>query len=99
MNCIVTGGTSGLGRKIAEGLARAGHKVVLTSRQLASAEQVALEIGKSSGNADVFGAALNLASFDSIRKFAGDFAARGIPLHVLVNNAGVFNTKGTTAEG
>lgn len=32
---------------------------------------------------------LDLASFDSIRKFADSFKALGRPVHILVNNAGV----------
>jgi len=33
---------------------------------------------------------LDLASLDSVRRAAAQFLARGLPLHVLINNAGVY---------
>lgn len=99
MSSIVTGGSSGLGFEIAAGLARAGRKVFITSRSKARAEDAAARIRGDSGNPDVEGLVLDLASFDSIRRFADGFLERGIPLHTLVNNAGVFVERGRTAEG
>jgi short-subunit dehydrogenase len=31
-NAVVTGGTDGIGREIAQGLARAGHRLILVGR-------------------------------------------------------------------
>jgi NAD(P)-dependent dehydrogenase (short-subunit alcohol dehydrogenase family) len=42
---VVTGGTSGLGRAMAEALAAAGARVAITSRQRARAAAVADAIG------------------------------------------------------
>jgi short-subunit dehydrogenase len=42
--CVVTGGTSGIGRATAEGLARLGATVVLIARQAEQAAQVSQEI-------------------------------------------------------
>ena len=42
---VIVGGSSGLGRVIAERLARKGEQVIVTSRTRARAEQVAAEIG------------------------------------------------------
>ncbi|MFN7917388.1 MAG: SDR family oxidoreductase [Vicinamibacterales bacterium] len=42
---VIVGGSSGLGRVIAERLARKGEQVIVTSRTAARAEQVAAEIG------------------------------------------------------
>lgn len=43
---------------------------------------------------------LDLSSFDSVRTFVEEFQALRIPLHALVNNAGVMNTsRQVTATG
>lgn len=43
---------------------------------------------------------LDLASLESIRQFAQRFKASGLPLHTLVNNAGVmFGAYSKTKEG
>jgi 3(or 17)beta-hydroxysteroid dehydrogenase len=85
---IVTGGSAGLGRADAIGLAREGAKVVVTDVNEAEGRKVAAEI-----NALHPGAALFLAQdvrdenrwqeviAETVQKFGG--------LHVLVNNAGV----------
>lgn len=44
--------------------------------------------------------ALDLASLESIRKFAAEFIKLDIPLHILINNAGLFSaTRTTTKDG
>jgi 3(or 17)beta-hydroxysteroid dehydrogenase len=85
---IVTGGSAGLGRADAIGLAREGAKVVLTDVNEAEGRKVAAEI-----NALHPGAALFLVQdvrdetrwqeviAETVQKFGG--------LHILVNNAGV----------
>ena len=47
---LVTGGTSGLGRAMAEALVSAGARVALTSRELERAEAVAAELGAGGGH-------------------------------------------------
>lgn len=43
---------------------------------------------------------LDLGSLASIRKFATNFKQKGLPLHILVNNAGImFPPYGTTEDG
>ena len=43
---------------------------------------------------------LDLGSLSSIRRFAEEFKSKGLPLHILINNAGLMNTpKGTTVDG
>ncbi len=81
---VVTGSTRGIGRAIAEELAIAGARVVLTGRDARSAESAARALGPSH-----LGVALDVRSRDSI-----DAALRmvvsglGEP-SILVNNAGV----------
>jgi NAD(P)-dependent dehydrogenase (short-subunit alcohol dehydrogenase family) len=53
----------------------------------------------STGNDAVEYLPLDLADLDSVRACAASFLARGEPLHVLVNNAGVVRTRGLTRQG
>jgi NAD(P)-dependent dehydrogenase (short-subunit alcohol dehydrogenase family) len=74
---LVTGGARGIGRAIAEALARENHDVAIAD----------LQEGQPGGGAffvraDVADAASRAALFDAVRKHFGR-------LHVLVNNAGV----------
>ena len=43
---------------------------------------------------------LDLGSLASVRKFVANFKKKGLPLHILVNNAGImFPPYGTTEDG
>lgn len=97
--CIVTGGNSGVGLMTALGLAKAGYHVFLACRSETKAAKAVSYIRQSSGNNQVEFLSLNLASLESVREFVRQFVARELPLHVLVNNAGIFNKSGTTQEG
>jgi NAD(P)-dependent dehydrogenase (short-subunit alcohol dehydrogenase family) len=97
--CIVTGGNSGVGLMTAVGLSQLGHHVFIACRCASKAEKAVNYIRSSTGNPNVEFLPLDLASLDSVRTFAKLFQERNLPLHLLVNNAGVFNTRGTTQEG
>jgi len=97
--CIVTGGNSGVGLMTAFGLAQFGHHVFIACRCANKAEKAVNYIRSSTGNPNVEFLPLDLASLDSVRTFVKLFQDRQLPLHLLVNNAGVFNAKGTTQEG
>jgi NAD(P)-dependent dehydrogenase (short-subunit alcohol dehydrogenase family) len=58
---VIIGGTSGIGRRLAETLARRGEKVFISGRDKARAQAVAKEIG-----GDVFGLGLDLARPEGI---------------------------------
>ncbi len=85
---IVTGGTKGLGRAMAEGLASAGAEVVVTSRHGDEAESVAGEIANDYG-VRALGIGGDVAAPDEvsavIEKTVGDFGK----IDVLINNAGI----------
>jgi NAD(P)-dependent dehydrogenase (short-subunit alcohol dehydrogenase family) len=97
--CMITGATSGIGRASAIELARMGAKLILVCRNRERGEELLGEI-KRGGNADTVLMIADLGSQEQIRKVAADFLATRSPLHVLINNAGVFNMKRTvTADG
>ncbi|WP_293135848.1 SDR family NAD(P)-dependent oxidoreductase [Okeania sp. SIO3I5] len=97
--CIVTGGNSGVGLMTAVGLAKARCHVFIACRSLIKAEKAVDYIRQNSANPNVEFLPLNLASLNSVRQFVDLFLARKLPLHILVNNAGIFNHKGITKEG
>lgn len=89
--CIVTGATSGIGRETAIGLAERGCHVVLACRDIKRAELVQKDICKRFENAKVDVHEVDLASLQSVRKFASEYRERygTRRLDVLVLNAGV----------
>ncbi len=99
---IVTGANSGIGTETARVLARGGAHVFLACRSLETAEATAQALRASlpagAGKVDVL--ALDLADLASVRAGAAEFLATGLPLHILVNNAGVMATPlAKTAQG
>ena len=98
--CMITGASSGLGRVTAIELARMGATLVLVCRDRTRGENVTGEVRELTGNPAVSLMLADLSVQQSIRNLAAEFLARGEPLHVLVNNAGVFNLKRSlTADG
>ena len=96
---LVTGGNTGIGRATALGLAQRGGRVYIACRSAAKGSEAAASIRASTGNDSVLVLPLDLADLDSVRSCAADFLARGEPLHVLVNNAGLAAARGVTRQG
>jgi NAD(P)-dependent dehydrogenase (short-subunit alcohol dehydrogenase family) len=81
---LITGGTSGIGRAVAERLASEGAEVIITGRDQARGREVVEAVETAGGKAQFIAA--DLASFADITRLA---EATG-DVDVLVNNAGVF---------
>jgi NAD(P)-dependent dehydrogenase (short-subunit alcohol dehydrogenase family) len=81
---LVTGGTSGLGRAMAQALVQAGARVALTSRDLERAQATAAELGAGAAGIelDVRDPRSVSAAVDSAYRTLGG-------LDMLVNNAGI----------
>jgi NAD(P)-dependent dehydrogenase (short-subunit alcohol dehydrogenase family) len=95
---IVTGANSGLGRITALELARHGARVVIAARSVEKGEAAAIEIAATATGPKPLVRQLDLASLDSVRRFADEFAGQRVDL--LVNNAGVMMTpRRTTSDG
>ncbi|XP_058391348.1 dehydrogenase/reductase SDR family member on chromosome X isoform X1 [Diceros bicornis minor] len=86
---IVTGGTDGIGYSTAKHLARLGMHVIIAGNNEGKAEEVVGKIKEETLNDKVEFLYCDLASLSSIRQFVQKFKMKKIPLHVLVNNAGV----------
>jgi NAD(P)-dependent dehydrogenase (short-subunit alcohol dehydrogenase family) len=83
---LVTGGSAGIGRMIAEGLAAAGARVYICAR---NAEKVASVAKAIAG--DVIGISADVSSIEGIEALVADLSAREDALHILVNNAGTLS--------
>lgn len=86
---IVTGANRGIGRAIAEGLARADYRVVLVCRRREDGERAMEEIASKTGNHSLEVVEADFSSLDQVRKAAAEIVARHPALRVLVNNAAV----------
>ena len=78
---LVTGGTSGIGQMIAEGLVEAGARVYVSSRKADACAAAEEESG-------VIGIPADLSTEDECLRLASEVSAREDRLHLLVNNAG-----------
>jgi retinol dehydrogenase-12 len=85
---MITGGNSGIGFATATKLAAKGYLVLLASRNQQSSRQAIARIQGVYPQAVVASLPLDLSSLASVRACAADFKARGLPLHILINNAG-----------
>ena len=85
---IVTGSTKGIGKAMAEGLARAGATVVVSSRKQELCDSVAAEIASTTGTKS-FGLACHVGNWDEIPTFVDAVRERCGHIDVLVNNAGI----------
>jgi NAD(P)-dependent dehydrogenase (short-subunit alcohol dehydrogenase family) len=97
---LVTGGTGGIGKATAIGLAALGARVGITGREEARARAAAADIARASGNpaVDVFTA--DMSSQAEVRRLASEVLVAYPRLDVLVNNVGGFwSTRHITADG
>lgn len=100
-NFVVTG-TGGLGFQAAKALAHAHANIVLAGRnEKNGAEAVARLKAEAPPAGTVTFEKVDLADLDSVAAFAGTMLARGEPVDVLLNNAGVMSPprRELTAQG
>ena len=84
---IVTGGASGIGRALGEGLARRGACVVLADLQKDLAEEVADGIRSAGGKADAV--YLDVRDFSAVENLVNETAKTHGRLDYIFNNAGI----------
>ncbi len=96
---LITGGTGGIGRATALGLATMGANVAITGRDAARAQQAATEIRSATGaTVDVF--VTDLSTQSQVRRLAAEALDHLPRIDVLVNNVGGYwNTRHVTTDG
>jgi NAD(P)-dependent dehydrogenase (short-subunit alcohol dehydrogenase family) len=86
--CVVTGGSRGLGRTMAEAFLEGGaDRVYISARKRDEVAATAAELTERF-DGDCIGIAGDLSTLDEVRRFAADIADREDYVDVLVNNAG-----------
>eukprot|EP00884_Botryococcus_braunii_P003403 jgi/Botrbrau1/13063/Bobra.0187s0025.1 len=87
---VVTGGNSGIGEETARVLAKAGARVILTSRSAANAEAIAKKLKDAGCKGEVVGKQLDLGDRGSISTFVDE--VKGEPrIDYLILNAGIMS--------
>jgi NAD(P)-dependent dehydrogenase (short-subunit alcohol dehydrogenase family) len=97
---LVTGGTSGVGKAIATGIAKTGAKVVIVGRNAVNAEKAVREITEKTDNQDISFLTADLSLMESVNRLSEQFKQQHESLHGLVNAAGAwYFKKEVTSEG
>ena len=97
-NAIVTGGSQGLGRAIVEAFLREGANVAFCSRTLPDVTKTLDELRpRLTAGQKLSGVAADVCDPGDVDRLF-DTAAEFGPLHILVNNAGVYGPIGPIEE-
>lgn len=84
---LITGSTDGVGRHVAERLARSGHVVLIHGRDRARGESLVREIVEAGGRGVFY--ETDLSSLAGVRRLADDIRRDHSRLDILINNAGI----------
>jgi len=82
---LVTGGSRGIGRMIAEGFVSYGAKVYISSRKAADCDATAAELSKIG---ECISIPMDVSTVEGCKRLADEIGARESKLDILVNNAG-----------
>ncbi len=93
---LVTGGSKGLGRVMAQALAEAGADVAIAARTLSDCQHAADEIAAATGRRTVAFAA-DVTKEADVQRLAAEVESTLGPVDILINNAGI-NIRGPIAE-
>ncbi len=96
--CLVTGGSSGVGRATATGLAALGARLLLVARDVERGERAAEAIRQATGSAEVEFLPCDLSLQREVRRLAREVSGRHPALHVLANCAGSLSLRRELTE-
>ena len=96
---FVTGANSGIGRAFVEAVAARGCTVVLATRSEERTRPVLDELRRRYPSVQTQWVQLDVSDLSSVRRAAEAFLATGLPVDVLVNNAGIAGTRRLSKDG
>ncbi len=97
---LVTGGTDGIGKEIARGLAREGFHLIVVGRDAAKGARAERDLRHATQNPNIDFLQADLGLVRDVERLAGDIGGRWPALHTMVLNAGVVSgRRELTAEG
>ena len=91
--CVITGGTDGIGKAAAYGLALEGARLLVHGRDAAKGARAVEELKARSGNPAIELLTADFSSLDEVRRLAAAILERTPRVDVLVNNAGSLYVK------
>jgi len=95
---VVTGATSGIGKATAQELAKRDARVIMACRDIPKAEKAVQDIRQQTSSGQLIIRHLDLASLQSVRDFAAGVCKEEEFIHVLINNAAVYQYPYTLTE-
>jgi retinol dehydrogenase 12 len=96
---LITGANTGIGLVTARELCAQGFHVFVACRSAGTGQAAINTIQKAVPGAQVELLSLDLGDFASVRQCAASFLKRNLPLHLLINNAGLAGARGLTNSG
>lgn len=86
-NCLITGAASGIGRALAQGLAREGMNLFLADIDTSGLSEVKAELER--GRTSVHAARCDVSRYEDFVKLAEEFRSGLGDVDLLINNAGI----------
>lgn len=93
---VVTGGASGLGEACVRRFAKDGHHLWLLDKNEARAREIAEDICKSGGKADVL--VVDVSDAEAMEQCAGQIAQQAGTPEILVTSAGILHSADTVLD-
>lgn len=95
---IITGANTGIGKETATEMARRGARVIMACRDMEKCKEARKELALATFNKSIYCQECDLASQESIRKFAERIQKKEDQVNILINNAGVMRCKKSFTE-
>lgn len=90
---LITGSTDGIGKLAAIKLAHDGHHIYIHGRNAEKLKAVISKIKSATGNVNIHGYQADFSDLNAVKNMANQMNKDLNHLDILINNAGVFNSK------